>query len=78
MGGDKKIYYTYVCYTGKYVMKFGNFCCGDCALVWANREIEKRRENRRCARSTATIGDVVSSEQKEKMEKMANKSWLRN
>ena len=25
VGGDKKIYYTYVCYTGKYVMKFGNF-----------------------------------------------------
>lgn len=82
VGGDKKIYYTYVCYTGKFVMKFGNFCCGDCALVWANKEIEKRREksreSRRCARSVATIGDAVSSDQKEKMNEMAKRSWLRN
>ena len=44
--GDGRVYYVTECYTGKYVMKFGNFCTVKCGLVWANNEIERRRNRR--------------------------------
>ena len=43
---DGKVYYVTECYTGKYIMKFGNFCSVKCGLIWANNEIERRRNHR--------------------------------
>ncbi len=44
---DGKVYYETKCYTGRYVMKFGNFCSVKCGLIWANNQIETKRESRK-------------------------------
>lgn len=65
---DGKIYYETVCWTNKFIMKFGNFCSVKCGLIWANHLIEDRRNKRRCP--PVTIGDAMNDDTKEKLESL--------
>ena len=62
------IYWVTECYTGKYVMKFGNFCSVKCGLIWANNEIERRRMNK----NTNGSGNAIKPEDKDQLMKLRN------
>ena len=69
---DGKIYYETVCWTGKWIMKFGNFCSVKCGLIWANHLIEQRRQKHRC-NATAKLSDHLDADTKDKLQAMKNK-----
>lgn len=52
LGQNGAIYYVTTCLTGKYEMKFGNFCSVKCGLIWANNEIERRRQQKKDLRNS--------------------------
>jgi|TARA_R100000458_G_C8275205_1_gene250221 endogenous inhibitor of DNA gyrase (YacG/DUF329 family) len=68
---DGKIFYETTCYTGKYVMKFGNFCSVKCGLIWANHQIEERRERRRT--ENFGPGSAVKPDQQRQLAEMKRK-----
>ena len=73
-GADNKIYYETECYTHKFVMKFGNFCSVKCGLIWANNEIEKRRNYRNGPGSSINQENMSKLEiMKRELEKRFNK-----
>tara|TARA_R100001129_G_scaffold19128_1_gene12157 strand:- start:391 stop:792 length:402 start_codon:yes stop_codon:yes gene_type:complete len=65
---EGKVFYVTECYTGKYVMKFGNFCSVKCGLIWANSEIQRRRD----ARNPKNFGSgsSIDEDTKGKLEEM--------
>ena len=55
-------------------MKFGNFCSVKCGLIWANNEIERKRNFKNGA------GSSLSNDNMSKLEILANrmKSFSKN
>ena len=67
---DGKVYYETVCWTGKWIMKFGNFCSVKCGLIWANHTIESRRNKSKCAKSP--LRDSLDEETRRKLEQFSS------
>jgi len=66
---DGRIYYDYICYTGKWKMPFGNFCSVKCGLNWANHQIFKMR-CRKYDKENNKIGNAIKSEDRDELAKL--------